>query len=123
MKVIMLSGPSNSGKTTVINEVYKMLTGSYFLPINRHKDFECVIQYKGKNIAFQSAGDYSYNPINAMRKYVALNYDILVCSHNNNKVNPLKEILKHNHVIFQKTQPFKNEASCIIDANLIYNQI
>ncbi len=118
----MLSGPSNSGKTTVINEVYKMLTGKYFT-INRHSDFEYTIQYKGKNIAFQSAGDYSRHPKDAMKKYAALNFEILVCAHNTNKINPLKEILKHNHVVIQKSQPYKDNVSCLKDANQIINQI
>jgi len=122
MKVIMLSGPTDCGKTTVINEVYQILTGGYFSN-NRHSDFECGIQYQGKNIAFQSAGDYSYNSINAMRKYDALNYDILVCAHNTNKVNPLKEILKYNHIVIHKSQPYKDNASCQIDATKIFNQI
>lgn len=122
MKVIMLSGPTDCGKTTVINEVYQILTGGYFSN-NRHSDFECGIQYQGKNIAFQSAGDYSYNSIDAMRKYDALNYDILVCAHNTNKVNPLKEIQKYNHIVIQKSQPYRDNASCLIDANQIFNQI
>lgn len=123
MKVLMLSGPSSSGKTTVINEVYKILTSSYFDPNNRHKDFETTIIYQGKNIAFHSLGDYSYAPIDAMRKYSALNFDILVCAHNISKVNPLKEIRKHKHTKIQKSQPYKDNASCIIDANQIISQI
>ena len=123
MKVIMLSGPSSSGKTTVINEVYKMLTGNYFYPSNKHKDFECTIQYNGKMIAFKSAGDESRNSIEAMRNYKTLNFDVLICAHNTNKVNPLKEILKYKHVVIQKSQPYRDNSSCLIDATKIFNQI
>lgn len=118
----MLSGPSNSGKTTVINEVYKMITGNYFTE-NKHSDFECIIQYKQKNIAFKSAGDYTYFTIDAMNKYSALDFDILICAHNINKVKPLKEIKKYEHFIIQKSQPYKDNESCIIDAEQIINQI
>lgn len=123
MKVIMLSGPSSSGKTTVIKEVYKMLTGTYFPLLNGNKDFETTIIYHGQNIAFKSAGDESRNPIEAMKKYAGLNFDILICAHNSNKVNPLKEILKYKHVVIQKSQPYKNNSSCLIDATKIFNQI
>ena len=123
MKVIMLSGPSSSGKTTVINEVFKMLTGSYYNPNNRHKDFECTIKYQSKIITFKSTGDLSCDPIVAMKKYDALNSDILVCAHNTNKVNPLKEILKYNHIVILKSHTYKDNASCIVDANLIFCEI
>ena len=120
MKVIMLSGPSSCGKTTVIKEVYKTLTGSYFPLIQGHNDFETTIHYRGKTLAFQSAGD---QPIDAMRKYAPLNYDVLICAHNTNKVNPLKEIQKHTPIIIPKSLPYKDNASCLIDANQIISHI
>jgi molybdopterin-guanine dinucleotide biosynthesis protein len=79
MKVIMLIGEPHSGKTTTINEVYKSLTGKY-CNRNASEDFECVLSYQGKKIAFKSAGDRMYHSVEAMEKYSSEGCDILVCA-------------------------------------------
>ena len=87
MKVIMLSGPSRTGKTTVINEVHRLLVGHYFTG-NRHEDFETTITHNGLTIAFVSAGDLARETKNAFQKYSALGCDILICA-------TTKDLLRH----------------------------
>jgi hypothetical protein len=80
MKVIMLIGEPNSGKTTTIHEVYKSLTGHYHKNWPPKKDFEDIVTHKGKKIGFRSDGDLACSAIEAMAKYGKKGCDILICA-------------------------------------------
>lgn len=92
MKIIVLSGPSNCGKTTTINAVFDSLCGGnrkasnvlfYNSPVGNpvQNDFEGVLDYKNKKIAFFSMGDYKRDCINAIVKYAGA--DVLIMAMNN----------------------------------------
>jgi hypothetical protein len=70
-----------------------------------HKDFECIINSKGKKIAFFTMGDYSGLLIEAFEKYDDLNCDILVCACNKKFSRPYQEIQNYQHTIVKKTMP------------------
>lgn len=64
-RIIVVYGVGSTGKTTVINDIYNNLTknGATLIKTKKKvggnpKDFEAVISYKGKSIAFLSMGDY-----------------------------------------------------------------
>ena len=118
----MLSGDSRTGKTTVINEVYKMLTGKYYSE-DRHKDFEVVITHLGLSVAIKSDGDFSTITTKAMQEYHAKGCNVLICAHNIGKKKPLKEIKKHDHVLIRKTEPYRSDISCVADAEAIVKSI
>jgi len=62
MKLILLNGNKNCGKTTTLIMLYNLLTGKMKKkpkknPIFNKKDFHCVFTYKKKTIAIVTTGD------------------------------------------------------------------
>lgn len=103
MKIILISGPSNSGKTTVINAVFDNLCGGnrkahnvlvYNAPIGNpiQKDFEAVVDYKNKKVAFCSMGDYKTYCLDSIVKYAGA--DVLIMALNNH----FSPILSKNNI-------------------------
>jgi hypothetical protein len=76
-----------------------------------HKDFECIINCKGRKIAFFTMGDYSGLLIEAFEKYDGLNCDILVCACNKKFSRPYREIQNYQPAIVEKTMPLCNESN------------
>ena len=96
MKVIMLSGPSSSGKTTTLNDLYDALAepdGKNIIrpktPLgNNPKDFECVLAHEGKKVALFSMGDIVREVFHAMSFYEGMGCDVLVCVCNDRFTTP-----------------------------------
>jgi hypothetical protein len=90
MKIIVLTGQSNKGKTSALRLVYEKIIsanggkGKDFKtegnPIQG--DFSDVQSYKGKKIAFFTMGDYDKHLVAAINKYTAQQCDLLVCACN-----------------------------------------
>ena len=93
MKIILLSGKPNTGKSTTFNLLYDKLTqnGTKNIVVDKtvvgnpaSKDFECVVKYNNKknniNVAIFTMGDYSKAFIDVLIKYA--NCDILVLAYN-----------------------------------------
>lgn len=78
-KIIVVYGNSSVGKTTVINEIYDELLnqGSSVVTQKKQiggnpKDFEAVLNFCGKDIAFLSMGDFRMTVdeyVNTYNKY------------------------------------------------------
>lgn len=90
MKVIMLSGDRNSGKTTTLNMVYDELLrlGATVIMSKSQlggdpKDFECVLNYRHKNVAIFTMGDYYIETIHAMSYYEGMSCDVLIVANSN----------------------------------------
>jgi energy-coupling factor transporter ATP-binding protein EcfA2 len=133
MKIIMLLGENNCGKSTTLNWVYdcinpasediictKSVLGN---PIQ--KDFECIIRYQNKTVAFFTMGDYSNKVCEAMVKYDKLNCDILVCACNPQFVNPRNRIKNYpHHIIIEKTvSPNNHDCGNKIDVCEVLKEI
>jgi tRNA uridine 5-carbamoylmethylation protein Kti12 len=124
MKIILLSGPPNCGKTTAINLVYRNLTKGLPNPPakqsirNYKKDFECIVAFKKKQVALYSFGDVLFDTYNAIIKYCGMGADVLVAAHNNNgsRRQQLAKIVQNsslNYLINKKIAKSKNaEAQC-----------
>ena len=56
------------------------------------KDFECVIKYQDKTIAFFTMGDYSCYLLKAFEKYDKKLCDILICACNDHFKRPYQRI-------------------------------
>lgn len=90
MRIIMLSGPQNSGKTTTINMVYDAIISASSIYRSKQilggdmNDFEAVLDYiqngQTKRVAFFSMGDYSFEVVHAMSFYEGMGCDVLICT-------------------------------------------
>jgi ABC-type proline/glycine betaine transport system ATPase subunit len=107
----MLLGEKNCGKTTTLNLVYDCLNQQQAgiiekkESINEMKDFECIIRYKSKKIAFFTMGDFAIRLIKAFEKYADKQCDVLVCACNTKLKLPHWHIKKHPNAIVKKTMP------------------
>lgn len=109
MKLILVTGPSNCGKTTTIRNVFNKLCGekkqkaSNVLFYNEEgigyppgKDFEAIIKYKNKMVAFYSMGDVKSCCVDALIKYAGA--DVLIMGFNNH-FKPL--LTKYNMQVYK----------------------
>lgn len=118
MKVIMLVGRNNCGKTTTLNMVYQdvLKTGGISTgrtPLGDQKpatpqnflrnDFSDTVTFQGKTVTFFTMGDYSFGVTDAMTKYSNKGVHILVCACNDRFVKPLREIKNYPRNIIYKT--------------------
>jgi hypothetical protein len=111
MKVIMLSGRDNCGKSTTLNLLYEevkpakdedIISPKNILGNPKNRDFECIIRYENKTVAFFTMGDYSPPLCSVFTKYNKLNCDILVCACNKKFDTPYERICNYPHVIIDK---------------------
>ena len=110
MDIILLSGDPNSGKTTTMNVVYDELI-SKGATVAQHKeqvggnvkDFECILNYKGKSIAICSMGDYLMHCCFAAVRYASC--DNLILAYNNKFKQDLAAVVASckNHSVIRKS--------------------
>ena len=109
MKIIMLYGPSSSGKTTTINMVYDAIISQSFVVNPKRQlggnpaDFEAVLDYTNdgtsKRVAFFSMGDFAYEVVHAMSYYEGMGCDVLVCACNDRFNVPITRLRnRYNNV-------------------------
>ena len=106
MKVIMLTGPSSCGKTTILNLVYDELiqagaaitTARVQLGTNP-LDFETELSYakkgKTKKVAIFSMGDLANEVIGAMKKYAKIGVDVLIVACNDKFSSPMNALKQY----------------------------
>jgi hypothetical protein len=92
MKIIMLIGESDCGKTTAIRKVYDEMVRYAKEPkpdIPDEGDIDAVLTHRsGQRIGFHSEGDTSAVLIKAMRDHNDNKCDILVCACNESLSDP-----------------------------------
>lgn len=110
MKVIMLVGDSNCGKTTTINMICDTFIANGAIEIEKKKylqpdarDFTSLLNYHQQIIGICSLGDYASEVIKYFDVYEKKNADILICACNNRFVTPFERIKRYNHQIVYKT--------------------
>lgn len=129
-KIIVVYGDCNVGKTTVINEIYDELYNQKNVVVKKKqvgenpKDFEAVLNFNGKNIAFLSMGDSRETVDEYVNKYN--NYDIFITALNKRFKCISSVWLKNSNVIYKvdKTTPDKDDNQQVYDKvmNLIKNK-
>lgn len=86
MKIIVVKGEEDAGKTTAINLMYFQLKqlgatecpGHARKPVRKNPfDFKCILEYKGQKIAFYSMGDNVSYVKRAVRRYSKCDYLII----------------------------------------------
>lgn len=132
MKVLMLIVKRSCGKTTTINKVFRALEKEARIveEVNRLSpfDFSCIVEYKGKKIAFYSMGDYARALVDAMKEYAAKGCDLLVCACNERFKTPIRQLNAYpGFVKIDKTvvpkEPALMEQANTKDANKIVEMI
>ena len=98
MKIIVVKGNPNSGKTTSIRLVYDLLLymGAEIAVARTsekpHTDFDAELLYDEKRIAISSAGDVLKNMRKTIANYKEHNSDILIMASRNFKPSSLDEL-------------------------------
>lgn len=98
MKIIVVKGNPNSGKTTSIRLVYDLLLymGAEIAVARTseklHTDFDTELLYDEKRIAISSAGDVLKNMRKTIADYKEHNSDILIMASRNFKPSSLDEL-------------------------------
>jgi hypothetical protein len=109
MRLIVLTGASNSGKTGTLNLVYDYLiskqgwksTNKELLGGNPN-DFSDIIVSGKRKIAFYTMGDYSRKVRDAISNYNTLDCDILICACNNRFTIPFRHFERYDNLIVRK---------------------
>ena len=111
-KILVVYGESNTGKTTVINEIYDALSQKEAvveIPKEQLEENSCdffgVLKYDNKTVAFLSMGDYRTFVDDYVSK--CKKYDVFVTALNKRFSNIGSVWLKNSNAIykFDKTEP------------------
>ena len=110
MKIIVLQGIPNVGKTSTLNLVWDTLTNNGGTSTNRQllggdpNDFSDVVILNNQMIGFFTMGDYSNDLSNAVYDYSAQGCNLLICalSTNNAKVRANNAINKFVNIRINK---------------------
>lgn len=136
MRIIVLQGMPNTGKTRTLNLVYDLLVpNGVGVSTNRkvignpaQNDFSDIVQWNNQRAAFFTMGDYSTYLANAIYDFNNQNCDVLVCalSTNTAKIRANNALNKFNAMRITKTvAPNQNAelATNTADAQTIFNII
>ena len=116
IKIITVSGPDNSGKTTAIQKVFHKLTSdggeiTYYKACGvRLDDFHAIVVWHGKIIAFCSIGDLPDIPEDGSHIDDLQNIENGIKMANEQKV-PFLDYLKDAR--FQDISLYANNADCL----------
>lgn len=90
MKVILLTGPSDSGKTTTLHKLYKTLISKGGTNIDApeihsfdERDSIFYVKYDGKKIGIVTLGDYAIETVFQIGVFLGKGADILVIANSN----------------------------------------
>lgn len=129
MKIVMLSGAPNSGKTTVLNDLYNHLIGlGASVQVAKSRlggnplDFECILNINGKFVAIYTMGDYKECCYKAAIKYAFC--DTLVLAYSDKFSNSIAAFINNisGHVVIYKSTGNPNTAN-FSDVTVISNNI
>ena len=125
MKIILLSGQPNTGKTTVFNDLYTTLVSSG-ASVHTGKtsvggnplDFECILSVTVtgvvKSVAIYSMGDYHESVYHAIIKYS--HCDVLVLAYSDKFVRNIASFVSSlpHHVVVSKTSNNSADVATIV---------
>ena len=118
MKIIVLYGDSNSGKTTTLTTLFNQISpqNTKKTPKNSYGDFESSpFAYKNKCIVIYTCGDELQDIEDAITSNIS-KADVLIiaCSKKFKKYLPIQLFLANEIVVINKTQNNQNDINQII---------
>lgn len=129
MKIVLLSGPPNSGKTTVLGLFYThLIANGASVHTKRSQiggnknDFECILILNGKSVAIFTMGDYKEECYRAIIKYASC--DILAIAYSDTFSKSITDFLSSipHHAVIQKTQGDRTSSNDV-DVKTLMNLI
>lgn len=111
MKIIIVYGDRNVGKTTVVNEFIQAgacVNTPKVQQGHNPKDFDAELLYNGKNVALMSMGDFVAPVANAVVKYQ--HSDVLITAYNTRHATLKSECLKYANEIIIVRKTFASNA-------------
>ena len=114
-RIIVVYGPGSTGKTTVINDIYDNLIKKGATVTKSKKkvggnpiDFEAVLSFKGKTVAFLSMGDYRTE----VDKHVSIykKYDVFITALNTRFSSISTVWLQNSNIIYKVAKTDANNA-------------
>ncbi len=132
MRIIVLTGISNSGKTTTLNLLYSMLVPNIAQSHNNRvvlgnpvqNDFSETITYHNETVEFFTMGDYPKKLELAIRDAFYRNIDIFICACSGLSPVLINELQKHRTAFINKTVSIINTQQNIFntaDAQTIFS--
>jgi len=133
MRIIILKGADNVGKSTVLNKVFNELISFYSvthtpkreLGASINRDFESIVTLKDKRkVAFFTMGDLEKELEEGIERYKYLDCEVLIVAVNSQHVDLLNKIIVSNpHNIIDKSRPIRNDTSMWKDVGHILSLI
>ncbi len=127
MKLIVLRGNPNQGKTTTLRLVYDILLylgAQIVVPRSQGRntdDFKTVLDYGGKRVAISSAGDLLYDVGEKIDEFAGRgDIDVLISA--SRPFSSLDARIGSYHPIYRDKLP-KSDSNNIEDARFIINNI
>jgi DNA-binding LacI/PurR family transcriptional regulator len=122
MKIIVLEGESDVGKTNILNLVYDTLTNTGKATVRvvkervleGERDFETVLKMKGKTVAIYTMGDLDKELIEAVKKYDSQKVDFLIIACSANMAKAKRFIKKYDPDVIVK-EKYPNDDQKAID--------
>ena len=75
--IICIQGPSQTGKTPTIRDVYAKLSKSVW---PKEGDFCCIVNYKNVKVGFFSIGDPGYKQYETIKSHIENDCEIILCA-------------------------------------------
>jgi hypothetical protein len=134
MRIIVLQGMPNTGKTSTLNLAYHMLVSLNGNSTNKRpyggdpNDFKDIILWNNQKIGILSMGDQSTFIANEIRDFNQQNCDVVVCalSTNDSKVRANNALNQYNTTRINKTIAIHTNEELLTnasDAQTIFNLI
>ena len=134
MRILVLTGISNSGKSTTLNLLYNMIIPNIGQSLNNRiilgdpiqNDFSETLSYHNEIVEFYTMGDYPQKLRIAIRNAAIRNTNVFICACSRLDNGLINELQKHRTAFISKTLTVVGTQQLVFntaDAQMIFNLI
>ena len=134
MRILVLTGISNSGKSTTLNLLYNMIIPNIGQSLNNRiilgdpiqNDFSETLSYHNEIVEFYTMGDYPQKLRIAIRNAAFRNTNVFICACSRLDNGLINELQKHRTAFISKTLTVVGTQQLVFntaDAQMIFNLI